>query len=112
MNSLNPNIKEALLASTNFKSDQIRIAFDHLKAIETDSHKEFVLTEEKFIAFVERCRDRRWPCDIVASKLSARVKLNYGAGFSHGETFSFRFSDGAFRFDDMDGLREWMKGNT
>ena len=108
MNSLNPNIKEALLGSTDFKETQIRLAFDHLKAIETDSHRAFILTDEKFVAFVERCRDRRWPCDIVASKLSARTKLNYSHGFSYDDLSGLKFN---FKFDDMDGLREWMKGN-
>ncbi len=75
MNRLNPNIKEALKGSTKFTDLQIRMTFDLLKIIETDLHGTFTLTEEKFILFVERCRDRKWPCDTVASKLSARLKL-------------------------------------
>lgn len=110
MNSLNPNIKEALLASTDFTDTQIRITFDLLKMIEKDSHRKFVLTEEKFILFVERCRDRRWPCDQVASKLSARVKL-VEAQEKWSGSFYAQSDDIKFNFNAED-LRNFMGGST
>lgn len=106
MNSLNPNIKQALLSSTDFKESQIKLAFDYLKMIETDSSKAFVLTDEKFILFVERCHKKKWQCDTVGSKLAARIKLLYTnsgweGGVNFGTTDSFEF--------DMEYINKHLK---
>src|SRR4051812_4507556 len=105
MNSLNPNIKEALLSSTDFTETQIKIAFELCKKIETDTHRKFTLTEEKFILFVERCRDRKWPCDQVASKLAARVVLLNSMDNYKEQTRNYGFTEHDI---NMDGLKDFM----
>ena len=77
MNTLNPNILEFIQTQTGFQRDRIKKTFEFMKNIEHLSHKEFVLTEEKLVKFVKRCRERNWYPDDVASKLAARVAINY-----------------------------------
>ncbi len=107
MNSLNPNTRANLLAATDFTAVQIKASFELLKQIEISSYKDFVLTEEKLVKFVERCHLKKWNCADIASKLLARVVLVYEHGRPKKEEQPRHYSD--IHFGSVDEILKQYK---